>query len=376
MSRAGRARTEPDRASPALVATTLVVGAILLLVLLLAAFGGAPEPTVPGLPGAGLFVGWLLPITRLLLDFAAVGAVGCLLFAAYLVPPRDQDLRRPAQRALRAASWCALVWAGLAAVGSLLTLADIAGQSLGEVLTAPGFADSLVSLDQSRSLLLVSALALLVTLSARRVKTTDGPMLVLVLALAALVPPILTGHAATHRAHELATVSLVIHVIAVSLWVGGLAALLMFRRRSPGKDAATVSRYSTVALVCFGLTAASGLLNAVIRLGDGTGLFAELLGSGYGVLILVKLAALAALAWFGWWHRRHAIALLAAGRPSAFRRFAGREVVLMLATIAVAVALSRTPTPSGGSSDVVDPADPGHQHAASTAFTGPPTSGH
>lgn len=364
VSRPRPTRTEPDRASPFLVGATLVVGAILVLVLLLALFGGAPEAAAPGLPGAGLFVGWLLPITRLLLDVAAVGAVGCLLFAAYLVPPREQDLRRPAQRALRTASWCALAWAGLAAVGSVLTLADIAGQPVGEVLTAPGFADTLVSLDQSRSLMLVSALALLVTISARRARTTDGPMLVLVLALAALVPPILTGHAATHRAHELATASLVIHVLAVSLWVGGLAALLLFRRRSPGKDATTVARYSTVALVCFALTAASGLLNAFIRLGDGTGLFSELFGSGYGALILAKVAALAALAWFGWWHRRHTIALLGAGRPEAFRRFAGREVVLMLATIAVAVALSRTPTPSGGSSDVVDPADPGHDHAA------------
>lgn len=237
MSRAGRARTQSDRASPALVAASLVAGAILLLALL----GGAPEPTVPGLPGAGLFVGWLLPITRLLLDIAAVGTVGCLLFAAYLLPPRDQDLRQPAQRALATASWCALAWAGLAAVGSLLTLADIAGQPLGDALTAPGFADTLVSLDQSRSLLLVSALALLVTLSARRVRTTDGPMLVLVLALAALVPPILTGHAATQGAHELAIVSLVIHVVAVSLWVGGLAAVLMFRRRSPGQEAVTVT---------------------------------------------------------------------------------------------------------------------------------------
>lgn len=354
----------PQTASPALTLATLAVGSILLLVVLLAVFGGAPEPAAAGLPGAGLVVGWLLPIIRLLLDGAAVAVVGCLLFAAYLVPPRDQDLRRPAQRALRTASWCALAWAALAVVAALFTLADIAGQPLADLVTTPGFADSLVTLDQSRSLLLVSALALLVALSAFRTKATDGPLLVLVLALAALVPPILTGHAATHRAHELAIVSLALHVIAVSLWVGGLGALLVFRRRSVGKDAATVQRYSRVALICFAVTAASGVFNALIRLSDGTGLLAELFGSGYGALLLLKLAALGGLAWFGWWHRRHTIGLLGAGRPEAFRRFAGREVVLMLATIAVAVALSRTPTPSGGHNDVVDPADPGHGHAA------------
>lgn len=366
VSRTRSERTEPDRASPALTVAALVVGAILLLVVLLALSGGAPEPAVFDLSGAGLVVGWLLPIVRFLFDLAAVTTVGCLLYAAYLVPPRDAGPRRPVLRALRTASWAALTWAGLAVVLAVLTLADVAGLPLGELITSSGFADQLVTLGQSRSLLLVGALALLTALCAARTRTGDGPLLVLVLALAALVPPVLTGHAASHLAHETAIVSLAVHIVAVSLWVGGLGAVLAFRRRSPTKDAETVARYSTVALVCFALTALSGLVNGGIRLVDGTGVLGELFGSGYGVLLLLKLTALLALAGFGWWHRRHTIGELTAGRPAAFRRFAGREIVVMLATIAVAVALSRTPTPSGGASDVVDPADPGHDHGAIT----------
>lgn len=360
-----RQSREPERASLALTAAAVGAGAVLLLVVLLVVGGGAPEAAVPGLPGAGAVVGWLLPVLRLMLDIVAVGTIGCLLYGAYLVPARDDELRRPAQQAIRSAGWLALAWAFAAGVSAVLTLADISGQPLGELLSSDGFADALVSLDQSRSLLLVTALTALVAVCAWRVRTTDGPTLVLVLAVAALIPPILTGHAATHQAHQLAIVSLAAHVVAVSLWVGGLGALLVFRRRTSAKDAVAVRRFSSLALACFAVTAVSGVVNAVIRLGDGDGVLAELSGSGYGALVLLKLAALGGLTGFGWWHRRHTIDALAAGREHAFRRFAGREVVLMVATIAVAVALSRTPTPAGGGGgDVVEPGeDPGHQHA-------------
>ncbi|CAN5223021.1 hypothetical protein BH20ACT5_BH20ACT5_21390 [soil metagenome] len=62
-------------------------------------------------------------------------------------------------------------------------------------------------------------------------------MLVLVLALGALAPPLLTGHASTHDQHTVATISLIAHVVAVSVWVGGLGALLAFWRRSPPRMA-------------------------------------------------------------------------------------------------------------------------------------------
>ncbi len=45
------------------------------------------------------------------------------------------------------------------------------------------------------------------------------------LALATLGPITLTGHAASSGSHDLATTSLLLHVIGVTLWVGGLVAL-------------------------------------------------------------------------------------------------------------------------------------------------------
>lgn len=351
-----------QRAPLGLAGATAAVGAILALVIFLVIGGAAPTAAVEGLPGAGLIVGWLLPVSRLAMDLAAVGTVGCLLYAAYLSPAGVRRLRRPDQRALRTASWCALAWAVSAALGALLTLADISGLPLTDLVTSGQFADSLVVVDQSRALLLAAALAALVCLCARRTSTPEGPLLVLILAVGTLVPPILTGHASSHSNHELATASLIVHVLAAAAWVGGLGALLLFRHPPAADDVASVSRFSRLALGCFVATAVSGLLNAWIRLADGRGVLAEALGSRYGWLVAGKLLALGALAWFGWWHRRHTLGQLSAGRPGAFRRFAGREVVIMIGTIALAVALSRTPTPTTG----VDPADPGHQHAQSS----------
>lgn len=160
-------------------------------------------------------------------------------------------MSQPAQMVLRTASWCALAWAAAAGLGSLLTLADISGLPLLELITSADFLRTLLAVDQSRALLLVVALAALVHLCARRVSTAEGPLPVLVLAAATLVPPILTGHASSHSKVELATVSVIVHVVAASVWVGGLGAVLLFRRDSTAKDAATVARFSALALVCF-----------------------------------------------------------------------------------------------------------------------------
>lgn len=334
-----------DRVLLGLTAVAVGLGALLTLVVFLLAGGATPSPAAPGLPNAGSVVGWLLPVSRLGLDAAAVGTIGCMVYAAYLVPAQGFELRPAAQRALRAGSWCALAWAVFAALGAVLTLADIAGLPLLDLIGSPGAVVSLVTVDQSRSLLFVVGLATLLCLCARRVSTAEGTLPLVVLGALAMVPPIVTGHASGHSNAELAMVSLIMHVVAAALWVGGLAAVLMFRRTSAGEEAATVARFSGLALCCFLVTGLSGLVNAWNQLTYGDAALTELFVSGYGWLVLGKIGALGVLAGFGWWHRRHTLVELSAGRPRAFRRFAGRELLVMIGAIALAVALSRTPTP-------------------------------
>ncbi|MEU8615682.1 CopD family protein, partial [Actinoplanes sp. NPDC048791] len=86
------------------------------------------------------------------------------------------------------------------------------------------------------------------------------------LALVALLPPAFTGHSAGAGDHQLAVTSLALHILAASLWVGGLAGLLLVRRHR--RFAETASRYSRLALACFVATAVSGTANAAVRLGS------------------------------------------------------------------------------------------------------------
>jgi putative copper resistance protein D len=102
---------------------------------------------------------------------------------------------------------------------------------------------------------------------------------------------------------------------------------------------------------CFVAVAVSGAVNAGVRLGA----WAPLVGSAYGRLVLAKAAALVVLGGFGWWHRRRTVSALAAHESDATARSDARvflgvaavELLVMGATVALAVGLSRTPTPVG-----------------------------
>ena len=77
--------------------------------------------------------------------------------------------------------------------------------------------------------------------------------------------------------------SLALHLLGATLWVGGLAGLLLIARHLGGQLPAVVGRYSTLALWCFVLVALSGVLNAGLRLGSWSAL-----GSSYGLLVIGK----------------------------------------------------------------------------------------
>ncbi|MGI8694522.1 MAG: hypothetical protein ACR2JK_16740, partial [Geodermatophilaceae bacterium] len=47
---------------------TVGLGAALALVVFMVLGGAAPKEVLPGLPDAGLLVGWLLPVSRLAMD--------------------------------------------------------------------------------------------------------------------------------------------------------------------------------------------------------------------------------------------------------------------------------------------------------------------
>jgi cytochrome c oxidase assembly factor CtaG/putative copper export protein len=327
----------------------LLTAAVLVSALV---YGGSSPQEVPtGLPDPGALTGWGLPVVLLLVDVAAVSTLGLLLTGVFLLPSPQGRLAGLSLQAVRAAGVAAAAWAVLALLLLLLTVSDLLAVPLSETIQ-PRMLTS-VGLDTvtGRATLAQSLLAVLVAASARFVLSTREGAALLGVAVVTVAPPVLAGHSAASGAHHLAVVTLLVHVVAASAWVGGLEGLAWIAWRGSKRFPAGLSRYSTLAAWCLALVAVSGVLNAAIRLEEPS----ALVDSRYGVLVLGKLAALLVLGWVGWLHRRGSVTRLAGiaadrgahcGVRRAFVRLAGVELTIMGAAMALAVALSRTPTPT------------------------------
>jgi putative copper resistance protein D len=301
-----------------------------------------------GLPDAGPLTAWGLPVVRLLVDGGAMLTAGFCVVAAFLLPGGpargDGQLLGPAAyRMLRGATWWAAGWALGSLVMLWFTLSDLLGQPLSQV-SLGGVWSLALSVNNGQALLVQAGLAAAVAVGSRLVLSRSGAAVVALLACVACLPPALTGHAAGAGNHQLAVTSLAVHILAAALWIGGLAAVLTLRRDDA--LATALAGYSRLALGCFVAVAVSGVANAAVRLGA----LDQLWQSRYGLLVLGKSAALLTVGVVGALHRRWT---LRSATKRAFRRLAAGELVVFAATVGLAVALARTPTPVP-----VDPVDP------------------
>jgi copper transport protein len=177
----------------------------------------------------------------------------------------------------------------------------------------------------------------------------------LALPLAWLVAlPALGGHASVQEPVAALLPANVLHVIAASAWIGGIAVLVFAlpaaTRRLPPPDrtrllAGAVGRFSTLALVAVAVLLAGGILQSLLELSA----VDDLVDTAYGRAITVKSALVAVLLALGAWNRRRTLPALAReardgappGRPgTALRRALRAEVALGVAALAATGALA------------------------------------
>lgn len=297
-----------------------------------------------GLPDPGPVTTLGLPFVRAAGEIAAVLAVGSFLFAAFLVPPQASGvLDADGYRALRIGTVASGAWAVCAALLIPLTISDVSGHRLADL--DPGTIWSLSGLVNTASAWRWTAiLAAVVTLASLSVLRWSWTPVLVAASLVTLVPLGLTGHSSAGGSHDLATNSLLIHLVAASLWAGGLLALLAHALRHGDHTGLAARRFSTVALWCWVAMALSGSVNALVRV-----LPSDLLTTGYGRLVVAKFIALCTLGVLGWRQRRSAVAALQAASPAGARRALVRLALIEAAvfglTFGIAVGLGRTPPP-------------------------------
>lgn len=144
------------------------------------------------------------------------------------------------------------------------------------------------------------------------------------------------GHLATHSWYD--KLALALHVLAMSLWLGSLYPLATLLKDAQGED--NLKRFSSVAPWIVGLLGICGLWMALALLDSG----AQLLSTGYGRILLIKLGLLAVL-----------LSLAAANkwilvpdynlRPNALRRSIQGEILLALCILMLTAVLANLVSP-------------------------------
>ena len=172
-------------------------------------------------------------------------------------------------------------------------------------------------------------------------------------ALYLAITPALSGHASVQNPTAVFFPADVLHVLAASVWVGGIACLLLAvpaatgRLEGPDRSRvllATLTRFSPLALVSVIVIALSGVVQAYIDVRTVHGL----LHSTYGALVIAKTVLLLLLIGLGWVNRERVIPALGriagAGAPPGqtgvlARRTMRGELALMIAVFGVTAAL-------------------------------------
>lgn len=338
--------TGPDRLVVATTTLLVVTAGVVVVAGVLAATAGRSTLSIAD-PGPLTTTG--LPLARYLQDVLGTLVVGCALLPVLQPAGPEAPLARRSHALLAPA---ALAWGAVTGVVYLLTASDLSGRSVPRIL-APDVQQLFLTLPQARAQLLVVVAAVMLVV-ASRTRAGEDPWVargLLLVATAGLLPPAFVGHSAAAADHETAVGSVSLHLVAGALWVGGLAVLAVLvladARVRPADALPTVRAFSTLALGCVVVVGASGVLNGALRVRP-----EDLLGTVYGVLLVVKTLALAVLVGLGWWHRRRSIAAMAAGGRdagrAAFLRLVVVELAVMALTVAAAVVLARTPPPGLG----------------------------
>jgi copper transport protein len=184
------------------------------------------------------------------------------------------------------------------------------------------------------------------------VAVAPGPALLPPLLALALLPA-LGGHAGVQPPVWLNAPANVLHVLAVSAWLGGIAVLVFVlrgatRELEPAQRtetlAAVVGRFSTLALGAIALLLATGITQAIIGMSS----LSELLDTAYGRAVLVKLGLLLAIIGLGAVNRTRVLPRLrTTACPGAagvlLRRTLNTELAIALVVLGATGALAGYP---------------------------------
>lgn len=281
--------------------------------------GVAPSPAASGAPAGQATAGgsgvssFGAIVGRWLLFVGLLSLLGAASFGIIVAPPSGAVYRR-----LLPVAWL------LAAVGSVIVIAI-------EILDSGASADEVLTSSLGSGIWL-RGLPLLVAgggvIAVRRYPSRPTLAVVALGSAMALLADVLLSHAAAGSNAPVDVTVQALHVLAVGLWLGGLAGLLLtIRLTADERTARAARRFSWLATIGIAVVAITGLLRAIAEVGT----VDALLTTDFGHLVIAKAALLGALALLG--AVNHFRNVPAAGRTLGGLRRVGSVELLVGATV-------------------------------------------
>ncbi len=273
--------------------------------------------------------------------------VGTLLAMGFLLLDFHGKLSTSSQK-LRTMLWISSLTWFIGSVGTIVfTLATILDQPLSVALDSTVLRSFITQVTLGQYLLFQSLVALFITLASTRVNKVLTVISLLILTLIGLAAPIFQSHAASSGSHSLAVGSLIIHVVALSLWVGGVITLAIL---DPEDRPVAVPRFSVLALWAAIAVVASGTVNAWARLD-----FKQAWNTTYAWVVIGKVVLTIILIVIGYVHRKN-LAVRDSIDWKGFSRLIFTESLVMVVTVAMGAWMSSNQAPIRPERPKFDPA--------------------
>ncbi len=277
--------------------------------------------------------GWAARLALLLSAFTAAGAV---VFRYWIFPARARgDMK-------------------LAAIATGVGFASLAASVCGQAVDASGItwgelraADVFSVLSGAFWLsagLMAAAFTLTLGCAVAQLSSMLNRLASAAAAAAVVAAFVVYGHASVAEPEWLMRPSIAAHVVGVLFWTGSLVPLLNALASSEAEGRAAFARFSAPIFATSVLLLLSGAAMATIQLGA----VSELWSSGYGVVLLAKLALVTPMFVLGGVNRFALVPRIQAGRTNAIgrlRKSVAAEIALGVLALAVVGLWRFTPPP-------------------------------
>ena len=287
----------------------------------------------------------LLLTSKYLTYLSSFIVVGFLLTFTFLLINKEGSLQEVSLKLRQRASIFAFFWFLSSTVYLISTFANILDSTFIDALDMTSLQSFVTQVTLGRYLFAQTLAAFFVGYLLLRVRRVIPTMALLLISIIAIAAPALESHSVSGGSHALATGSMLLHVIGLSLWVGGLFALTFI----PIDDRKiAIQRFSVMALWAAIVVVLSGVVNAWARLN-----FKDAWETTYARVIILKALLAAVLIFIGYLHKKN-LAQKSEINWAILTRLIGYEVLLMAAITAIGIWLSVNASPDR----IVDPVIP------------------